>query len=232
MEEKRFKNLGFEYNGLHYEFGFGLEEVKELATLSKSKKGNVTNIDLIKMALKKNSDAGFITDKTAQEINEGLVNGVEFDEGGLMTYEEFTYYLINLMGQAIDDAAHEVEPAIVTIEKDNSVTLVVGEETYKLLFTRDTIKQTLPEIIDFNSDNLFEIYLFGSTLVKSALEHYKKRFSVKLHDQLFLSIWATKFNPDTERDLHEVIHALAYHMNEVVESGVKKSKAAFKMKTH
>jgi hypothetical protein len=81
----------------------------------------------------------------------------------------------------------------------------------------------------FDNVGMLDLFATGSTLIQMALEHYNKRFSAKRHEEIFLSLWATKFNEETEDDLIEVIHALNFHMKEVVSSGIKKSKAAFKV---
>lgn len=95
------------------------------------------------------------------------------------------------------------------------------------MFTREIIQDGLQsDIFDFN--NILELYIMGSTLIRTSLEHYKKHFSVNLHDHIFLSIWATKFEESTEDDLAEVLHALTYHMKDVLESGIKKSKPPIK----
>lgn len=230
MAKKHLKNLAFDYEGKKYEFGFGIEEVKRLANFSISKKGRINDSDFMKFALQKNSEDGFITDKTAKELQELLLGGIESDDTGYLSYEELIAYLIGLFEQAIDAAAKEVTPAIIKIENNNTASVTVDDETYKLMFTREVISEAFDSnMLDFNS--ILDIYIFGSTLIRLALEHYNKRFSVKLHDHIFLSAWATKFDEETEDDLLELIHALTYHMKEVVESGVKKSRAAIKMQT-
>ncbi len=227
MENKRFKNIGFDYKDKYYEFGFGMDEVQRLAALSTATKGKFKNTDFFKIALAQNSKAGFISEKTVQEIMDGLVGGVETDDQYL-TFEEFIDYLLNLFAQAIDDAAKGVDPAIVEINKDNTVKLTVDGEVYKLMFTREQVIEAFENnVFDFNS--IFELYTAGSMIIKASLAHYNKRFSVKLHNHIFLSLWATQFDEDTKNDFSEVINALTYHMSEVVESGVKNSKAAFKV---
>ena len=227
--EKRLTNIGFDLDEKYYELGFGLDEVREFANYSIAKRGNVNNLDLIKFALKKNSDAGFITDKRVEEINEALSNGIEVD-GEVLNYDEIAGYLIGLFIQAIDDAAREVEPATLLIEKDSTSNITVDGEKYKLMFTRDIVNEAF-ENNSFDFNNLLELYVSGSTMIKVALQHYKKRLSVKLHDKIFLSLWATKFTPETEADLPELINALNFHMKEVIESGIKKSKTVIKAKT-
>lgn len=227
MEQKRLKNFGFEYQDKSYEFGFTLNEVKELANFSLARGGRLNDLDFIRFALKKYSNAGFITEKTIKEIHEGLVGGIEYEDSEL-TYEEFIQYLMGLFGQAIDDEARKVTPAIINIEKDNTVNVTIGDETYKLMFTRDSLDKALADNV-FDSNNLLEMYVVGSTMIRAALQHYDKRLRVTLHDQIFLSLWATMFNEETANDLSEVLNALNYHMKDVVDSGIKKSKAPIKM---
>ena len=71
MENKRFKNIGFDYKDKYYEFGFGMDEVQRLAALSTATKGKFKNTDFFKIALAQNSKAGFISEKTVQEIMDG-----------------------------------------------------------------------------------------------------------------------------------------------------------------
>lgn len=223
----RLKNLEFEYNGNHYELGFTINEVKEFATYSRKRSGRVKDTDFLKIALRKYSKVGYLTDKMVEEVNEVLYNGIETPELGYMNYTELFQYLIDLYIQAIDEEASKVAPAVIKIEKDNTVSVTVDEETYKLMFTREIIQDGLQsDIFDFN--NILELYIMGSTLIRTSLEHYNKHFSVNLHDHIFLSIWATKFEESTEDNLAEVLHALTYHMKDVLESGIKKSKPPIK----
>ena len=225
----RLKNIPFEYEGVNYEFGFGLDEVQQLANLSRAKQGRVTHTEFIKIALSKYSDKTYISDNKAEEIRSLFLGGVDLGDDEY-TYDELIGYLYALSVQAIDDAAQEVEPAIVKINEDNTVDLSIGKDNYKLKFNREQVVEALEnDVFDFSG--LLDLFESGSNLVRLALEHYKKRFSVKKHEEIFLSLWATKFNEETKDDLLEVIDALTFHMREVVSSGVKKSKAAFKVKS-
>lgn len=225
--EKRIENIKFEYNGNTYEFGFGLEEVKKIANVSIKKKDGLSDNDFIKFALERYSDVMFISDKVAQEIKVGIFdNGFKISEDDELTFAEFFEYLVKLFLQTINDAAREVNPAIATINDDGSVDVLVDGESYTLKYTRAAIEHLVDaEVIDFS--NPLEFYVVGSTIVRMALEHYKRHLSVKLSDNIFLSLWATTLEENGENDLIEVINALVYNMNEVVNSGAKKSKAAF-----
>lgn len=229
--EKRLDVIKFEFtDGKEYTFNFGIEEVQQLANLSIARQGRVKDVEFFKIALAKDSQSSYISDKKAEEIREAFLGGIEINDDYL-SYEEFIAYLVNLSIQAIDDAAKEVGASSVKINADNSVNLTTPQgENFKLTFTREQVIEALEnDTLSFNG--LLDIYATGSTLVKLALEHYNKRFSVKKHEEIFLSLWATKFDKETENTLIEVIDALFYHMKEVAASGVKKSKAAFKVKT-
>lgn len=229
--EKRLDPITFEFtDGKEYVLNFGIEEVQQLANLSIARQGKIRDAEFFKIALAKDSQAGYITNQKAEAIREAFLGGVEINDDYL-SYEELIAYLVNLSIQAIDDAAKEVGPATVKINADNSVNLTTQNgESFKLTFTREQVIEALEnDTLSFNG--LLDLYATGSALVKMSLEHYKKRFSVKKHEEIFLSLWATKFDEATEDVLPEVIDALFYHMQEVVQSGVKKSRAAFKVKT-
>lgn len=229
MENRQLKNIGFEIEDKYYELGFGIKEVRALSQHSAAKKGEINDLDFIKFALQKGSKAGYISDGKVKDIRQALyLNGVETQDGK-MDYEELIGYLIGLFAQAIDDEARTLEPAVVTVNKNNTVNVLVDGEDYKLMFTREIAEQAL-ERNQFDFNSILELYTFGSSLVRTALEHYKKRFSVGLHENIFLSMWATKFNEETEHDLLEAINALSYHMGDVVDSGIKNSGAAIKAK--
>lgn len=225
IKMEKLENLAFDYNEKEYEIGFDLETVKEYANYSISKRGQLKDVDFFKFALKKYSNAGFLTDKVVEEIVGGLAeNGL-----GDMSYEELIQYSINLYIQAIDTASESVEAAEIKINEDNSVIVKLNGEDYKLMFTRESLENAvMNDQFDFN--NMLELYVAGSTLVKVALQHYKKRFSVKLHDEIFMALWATKNVEGSEDDLSEMMNALTFHMNEVIQSGVKKSKAVITLK--
>lgn len=230
--EKRLDVIKFDFtDGKEYTFNFGIEEVQQLANLSIARQGRVRDVEFFKIALSKDSQSSYISDKKAEEIREALLGGVEINDDYL-SYEELVAYLVNLSIQAIDDEARKVGPATVKINEDNSVNLTTQNgESFKLTFTREQVVEALENnSLQFNG--LLDLYVTGSTLVKLALEHYNKRFSTKKHEEIFLSLWATKFEEETEDVLPEVIDALFYHMQEVVQSGVKKSPAAFKVKTN
>jgi len=229
--EKRLDVIKFDFtDGKEYTFNFGIDEVQQLAKVSLARQGKISDVEFFKIALSKDSNAGYISDKKAEEIREAFLGGVELNDD-FLSYEELVAYLINLSIQAIDDAAKEVGASSVKINEDNSVNLTTPNgENFKLTFTREKVVEALEnDVLQFNG--LLDLYATGSTLVKLSLEHYNKRFSVKKHEEIFLSLWATKFDPKTEDTLIEVIDALFYHMKEVVSSGSKKSKAAFKVKT-
>lgn len=227
MKETQLKNIGFEIDDKYYEFGFGIKEVRALSQHSAARKGEISDLDFIKFALQQNSKAGYISEKRVKDIRQALyLNGVETEEGE-MEYEELIAYLIGLFAQAIDEEAQTLEPAIVNVKKNNTVIVTVDGEEYKLMFTREIAEQAL-ETNQFDFNNILELYTFGSRLIRTSMEHYGTRFSVGKHEKIFLSIWATKFNEETEDDLLEVINALSYHMGEVIDSGVKNSGAAIK----
>ncbi len=225
---KRYNNIGFDTEHGYFELGFTLKEVDALGSYLIANKGNIDDKDFFKFALEANSDAGYISNKKAEYVLQGLRNGIELEDD-FLEFEEIVGYLFGLYVQAIDDAAKEIEPAIVAINKDSTVDITVDGKTHKLMFTRETAEETLKNgIFDFNS--ALELYSHGSRLIRAALEHDGKRRSARLHENVFLALWATKFDEETEDDLLEVVNALSHHIKEVVESGVKKSKAAFKVK--
>lgn len=229
--EKRLDVIEFEFtDGKEYVLNFGIEQVQQLANLSIAKQGKIKDVDFFKIALAKDSQAGYISDQKANEIREAFLGGVEINDD-FLSYEELIAYLVNLSIQAIDDEAKKVGAATVKINADNSVNLTTPSgESFKLTFTREHVVEALEnDVLSFNG--LLDLYATGSALVKLSLEHYNKRFSVKKHEEIFLSLWATKFEEETEDTLPEVIDALFYHMQEVIQSGVKKSPAAFKVKT-
>lgn len=229
MNENRYENLPFEYNNKHYEFGFGIEEVQQFSNFSAAKKGTFRDVDFLKVALSKYSQAGFITNKTVEEIQKILTQGITLPDDQFLEYEELIAYLFGLYAQAIDDEAAKLEPAIVEINKDNTVNVTVDGEKYKLMFNREQITEAFEGgVFDFNG--ILELYTAGSSIIRAALAHYDKRFSVKLHNHIFLSLWATKFDEETQDLLPEVLNALTFHVKEVVASAVKNSKAAIKMK--
>lgn len=226
---KRLTNIVFKYEDKHYEFGFGLEQVQQLSSYSLSAGNNLKPEEVLKIALAQNSETSYISDKKIEDINELLLGGIETEDGDYLNYQELFRYLLGLFAQAIDDAAKEVEPAVVTINKDSSVDVVMGAENYKLMFTREHVIEIL-ETGAFEFNGILDLYATGSRIVREALQHYNKRLSARKHEEIFLSLWATKFDKETEDDLLEVINALTYHAKEVVESGAKKSRAAFKVK--
>mgnify|MGYP001019286989 CR=1 FL=1 len=196
--ENRLDVIKFEFtDGKEYVLNFGIEEVQQLANLSIARQGKVKDTEFFKIALSKDSESRYITDQKAEEIREAFLGGVEIDDDYL-SYEELIAYLVNLSIQAIDDAAREVGPSTVKINEDNSVNLTTQNgEKFKLTFTREQVVEALEnDVLSFNG--LLDIYATGSTLVKLALEHYNKRFSVKKHEEIFLSLWATKFDKETE----------------------------------
>lgn len=223
---KRLGNIKFEYEGSNYEFGFSLDEVQQLANLSRARQGRVTHAEFMRIALSKYSDKSYISESKIEEIRQLFLGGIDLGDDEY-TYDELIGYLYSLSIQAIDDAAREVEPAIVKINKDNTVDVAVGKDNYKLKFNREQVLEAL-ENNAFEFGGVLDLFAAGSSIVKTALEHYGTRFSVKRHEEIFLSLWATKFNDETSDDLLEVIDALTFHMKDVVTSGVKKSKAAFK----
>ena len=89
--------------------------------------------------------------------------------------------------------------------------------------SRRIIEERAKTDIRFRFSHVFDLYAWGSSLVEVALRHYNRRFSLKLREQLFLSMWATTLDEEIENNLAEALNALLFHMNEVVESGAKKS---------
>lgn len=224
MKEKRLENLEFEFDGTDYTIGFTINEAKELSQYSLQRGSDMTDAQFLKFGLKKFSDDIYITDKRAKEIQEALFeHGLDTVELGHLSYEEVIGYMISLFGQTIDDEAGKVEPALIVINKDNSLDVTVGDKTYTLKFTREIIEETARTENGFRFGNVFDLYAWGSSLVEVALRHYKKRFSLKLREQIFLAMWATTLDEDIENNLAEALNALLFHMNEVVESGTKKS---------
>lgn len=234
MKQKKLDLLRFEYKEKEYVFGFGLDQVKTFANLSIKRQGSFDDLEFIKLALSKYSKAGFITDKVAKEIRDGIYdNGFylgEGDDADFMEYPEFIEYLVGLYLQAINDAAEEVNPAVVTINENGSVDVLVDGNEYKLQYTREAVKDLMASNI-FDYTNYLELYIVGSTMIRFALQHYDKHMSVKLSDSIFLAIWSAQINDDENQDLVEVINALVYNMNEVSQEGVKKSKVVFQAST-
>lgn len=219
MEKKRLENLEFEFDGKNYVLGFTIDEVKELSAYSIQRGTEMTDAMFIKFALKRFSDDLYITDKRAEEIQQAL-----FEYGlGDLTYEEVIGYIIGLFGKTIDEEAEKVAPALITINKDNSLDVVVEDKTYTLKFTREIVKEAVRKESAFRYENVFDLYASGSSLVEIALRHYNKHFSLKLREQIFLAMWATNLDETIEINFNEAISSLVFHMNEVVDSGVKKS---------
>lgn len=234
MERTKLELLRFEYKEKEYVFGFGLEQVKTFSNLSIKRGGKFDDIEFIKLGLSKFSKAGYITDKVAKEIRNGIYdNGIAIGEGDnadFMEYSEFIEYLIGLYLQAINDAAEEVNPAVVTINENGSVDVLVDGVEYTLKYTRKAIDEMMSSNV-FDYTNYLELYVVGSTMIRHALQHYNKHMSVNLSDQIFLSIWSSQVNDEENQDLVEVINALVYNMNEVTQEGVKKSKVVFQAST-
>ena len=50
------------------------------------------------------------------------------------------------------------------------------------------------------SGSILELYMVGSTLIKTALLHTKKRPVVGVQDDILMAAWATMDNEDTKDD--------------------------------
>lgn len=228
MEKKRLEKMEFEYEGIDYALDFGIEQVKDLARYSLNKRGEVNHIELVKFALNKENKTGFITDKKAKEITEILTGGVEWGDD-FLEFEEIITYIISLFAQAIDTEAKLHEPAVITINEDNTVDLIVSGKEYKLKYNRKDVEEALQANM-MGSGSILELYMVGSTLIKTALLHTKKRPSVGVQDDILMAAWATMDNEDTKDDFPNMIQALISHMNDVLDDGGKKSRAVIKMK--
>lgn len=236
MENKLLKNIGFDFEDNYYELGFSIDEVRAVSNYSKARGGNFKNEEFLKLALKKYSDVSYISDKKAKDINDFLrehtiqieVSDGKYDE---LSYIELIAYVTQLFLQAVEVEASKVSPATITIENDNTVTINSPDfGKYKLMYVRETLE----EVIQYSRiipENIFELFLYAETLIELGLQHYQKRISPKLAQNLFLSVWATQNNEETKDDLTEMLNALIYHMGEVLDSGIKKSKAVIKAKT-
>lgn len=224
---KRLQKLEFEYDGVTYVFDVGIEEVKDFAKFSMNRGGDITNEQLIQMALRRSSDVGVITKKRAEEITEALISsGLQIEDDEL-TWEELLEWIIGLFIQAINDEAEKYEPAELTIHKDNTATVVVEDKEYDLKFTRRTIVDSISNN-ELSFNNLLETYVIGTALIKAALKHSKERFGVRTEERIFFSLWAHTLEEDTSHYFEELVDALVFHANEVIESGAKKSQAAIK----
>lgn len=228
LEKKGLKPIQFEFDGEDYTFDFGIEEVKKLGKYSISKNGNVNHYDVVKFALLKEHKTGFITNKRAEEITRAFAEGVTLENDEL-EFEELIEYILGLFGQAIDEESKLYEPAIIKINKDNTVNITVNETDYHLKYNRKDIENAI-EANMFGSQSPIELYTIGSSIIGTALLHTKKHPSAGLQDTILLSAWATMHNEDTKHDFANMLNALIQHMNEVLEDGVKKSKAVIKMK--
>lgn len=227
MERNYLQDLEFEIEEINKTFviGFTIKEVQELAGLSIAKDGQLTNKDFIGIALKAHTK-GFINNRDIEKLITTIKDGVEIGDDYL-TFEEIIEYTTRLSIEAIDKEAELHAPANVEILEDNTVKLIIEDKEYLLKFNRESITE-LVNAGQMNLNNPLELFTFGTTFVRGALQHYKRRIRVNEHENIFLSLWATRFEPETEDLLPEVINALVFHMGEVVDSGIKKSKAVIK----
>lgn len=228
MKTKQLENIPFEFGGEEYEFGFTLKSVKALAGFALAKGGRVTDVDFFKHALTEFSNAGFLTDAKVNELRQALLNGIDYEEDHF-SYEELVEYILVLYGQAIDNAAMEVSPAVIKINDDSTVMVNLDGKDYKLMFTRKSVEDIIEAGV-FDTSSILTMYATGSAIIKASLQHYKTRLSNNLHDEIFLSIWATGLESEDGGMMGEIINALMFHMGEVVDEGVKKSKAVIKTK--
>ena len=229
METKQIPALNIEIGDNSYILDFDIESVKAFGNYSIAKNGRMGDEMFIKFALQKHHRNELMGEKRALQIQETLST---LDENDEMTYRDVIEHLFKLFVQAIDNEAKKIEPSSATIEKDNSVTVVFNGDKYKLTFVRSDIKDALiNQDMALGYNTPLELYSVGTSLLKLATKHYNKRFSVKFHDNLFLSLWATKFNKETEDLFPEIINALAFHIGEVANSGIKNSKPAIKLVT-
>lgn len=226
MQKQRLENLKFELDETKYELGFTFETAKQLANLSISKQGKINDLDFFKVALKAHSNVPFVLDGKVKVIYSAIREGLEFF-GEFMEFDEISAYVIALFLQAIEEKAMEYEPADIVINKDNSVKVIMGEKTYDLKFNRKDVTEQFANA-NIASYSLFDLFSFGSSLVRLALDHYTSRVSTYAHEDIFLSLWATQYVEGREHDLAEVMNALVFHMNEVAESALKKSSGVIK----
>lgn len=227
--EKRLQTIEFEYDDNVYVFDVGIEEVKAIAKASASTGGKITTLDLFKLALRKSSEVRVITDAKATEITEALmVSGLALQDDEL-SFEELRSWIIGLFLQALDDEAKKYEPAELEIHENNSATVTLKEKEYKLDFTKKIIQDSYANNeIQFN--NLLEFYVSGTNLIDVALRHNSERFSVTTKDRIFFSLWANNFEEETSHYFSELVDALIFRMNNIVEETAKKSKAVIKGK--
>lgn len=229
METKQLEALEINIGDDEYILDFDIESVKAFGKYSLSHNGKMGDEVFLKYALQKHHKHDVMLSNKSKQLQETLAS---LDEDDDMSYTNVIEYLMALFMQAIDNEAKKVEPSTVTIEKDNSVTVNYDGDKYKLTFNRADIKDALINGDSaFGSSNALELYTVGTSLLKLATKHYNRRFSVRFHDNLFLSLWATKFNKETEDIFPEVLNALVFHIQEVANSGIKNSKPVIKIAT-
>lgn len=228
MATKRLEKIEFEFDGQDYALDFGINQVKDLARFSMNREGKVNNTSLVKFALLKNNKTSFITEKRAKDITEALTGGIQWD-GDFLEFDEVIEYILGLFAQAIDDESKLHEPATIVINDDNTVDLTVNGEVHLLKYNRKDIEEALKGNL-LGSGSVLELYMVGSSLIRTGLLHSKRRISVGLQDELLMSAWATMNNDDTKNDFPDMLQALVAHMDDVLDDGVKKSKAVIKTK--
>lgn len=228
MKETNLPVISIEVDGRAFTLDFDIDSVKEFGKHSLARNGRIGDEVLIKYALLKNHRQELITDNMVRKIQGSLSTLTEDDE---MSYQDVINYLMRLFINAVDEEAKKVEPAIITIEKDSSVTVVHDGAKYRLTFIREDVKDAVIDgNVSLSYNSPLELYAIGTSVLRLATNHYEKHFSVKFHDNLFLSIWATKFNEETSHMLVETLNALFFHMKDVVlHSGAKNSKPVIKL---
>jgi hypothetical protein len=228
MENNRIPPITLVVDEAEYTMEFGIEQVKGLANRSKNLNGRILVSDLIKYALKKNHDFE-ATDFLAKNIYHALL-ALDDDPEAERTYMEMLEWIYRLFGQAIDDAARELEPASIEILKDNAILVGYNGEKYKLTFSRSDLEKAYQEgAWEYDLGNPLEVYTAGLDLVKIALKNTGKSYSAKTPEKLFLSMWATTFVEETKEQFIDALHSLLDLRKEIANSGLKNSKAVIKL---
>lgn len=229
---ERLRNLKFIADDIEYEIGMDIDQVKGLSTYSNSKDGKIGDADVFKFALKANNGLSFITQDRLKNIllaiyeNDGITFG-----GDVYSYEEIFGYIVGLAVQTLNDEAEKYKdnPAIITINEDKSVNVIVNDKEYKLEYNRSSIEKKVIKYGELPSqNNILEFYTFCNTLIKSALKHNHKDVSSKIVEEIFMSMFANTLEENTKSDFFDAMESLVALMAEVLDSVAKKSTAAIR----
>lgn len=226
--EKKYENLKFLVDDMEFEIGLDFEQAKLMSNFVAARGGEFKDVEFFKVALQKYSKVPFLTDSMVAQIVAALQEDGLETPFGILSYSELVEYIFVLFQQAIDDESKKYESPIVSFNKDNTVNITLSNgKTYKLMYVRENVEEAiLSGQMEFNS--ILELYSVGSNLIRLALQH--ERSSVKLPETIFLSLWSTQFDEENEELFTEVLSSLGHHMKDVLDSGVKKSKAVIKVK--